>query len=198
MQTKLNRSIVIFPQLDKHADLIQNIRQQYDPVADKIAPHITLVFPFKSEISSDILYQHLQSCLRGFEPFDLCLKGISQEEGNYLFLNIVEGQEQIKRIHSLLYSGILQQFLSTKHHYQPHVTIAHLPDTLTMQIVWEKLESLFFYYEFRTQVSKITTEIILDDFSSKIDFEAVLAKDLPKGTRSGDTMKLNEQSKFSF
>ena len=174
MQTKLNRSVVIFPQLGKHTDSIQNIRQQYDPLADKIAPHITLIFPFESEISSDLLHQHIQSCLSGFEPFDLCLRGISQSEGNYLFLNIIEGQEQIKRIHSLLYLGILQQFLSTKHHYRPHVTIAHLPDILTMQTAWEKLKFLFLDREFRTQVSKITTEIILDDFSSIIDFAVAL------------------------
>ena len=175
MKTKQTRSIVIFPQFKEYTDLIQNIRQQYDPLVDKIAPHITLVFPFKSKISSDLLHRHIKSCLSAFEPFDLCLKGISQGEGNYIFLNIVEGQEQIKRIHSLLYSGILRQFLSTQYYYQPHVTIAHLPDALTMQIVWKKLESLFFDYEFRTQASEITTEIILGDFSSKIDFAVALS-----------------------
>lgn len=168
IEMELTRSIVIFPQFNGHIDVIQNIRQQYDPLASEIAPHITLVFPFKSEISSGDLSQHVKTCLDKFKSFDLCLKGISQEKGNYLFLNLAEGQEQVRKIHDVLYSGILRQFLSTKHHYRPHVTLGHLPDIPTMQSAWERLK--FFDYEFRTQVNKITTEIILDDFSSKIDF----------------------------
>jgi hypothetical protein len=50
---KLKRSIIIFPQFGNDTNLIQNIRHQYDPLASKIAPHITLVFPFESEISSE-------------------------------------------------------------------------------------------------------------------------------------------------
>ena len=34
--------------------------------------------------------------------------------------------------------------------------------------------------------------------SVKIDFEAVLAKDLPNGMKSGSTINLNGRSRFSF
>ena len=46
------RAIILFPKFCSNTDLIQDIRDRYDPLASKIAPHITLVFPFESEISS--------------------------------------------------------------------------------------------------------------------------------------------------
>lgn len=165
---KMKRSIVIFPQFDSDTDLIQNIRQQYDPLADKIAPHITLVFPFESEISSDALRQHIENSLDGFKSFSLSLQGISQEEENYLFLNIIKGQEQIIKLHDLLYSGILKQFLSEKHQYKPHVTVGRFQDLSIAQAAMNELK--YCDYEFKTKINKVTTEIILEDFSSKIDF----------------------------
>ena len=111
---KLKRSIIIFPQFGSDINLIQDIRNQYDPLANKIAPHITLVFPFESEICSHTLRQHIETSLSGFKAFSLSMQGISSEEGNYLFLNLIKGQEYITKIHDLLYSEILEKFLSKK------------------------------------------------------------------------------------
>lgn len=169
---KLKRSIVIFPQFGSDTELIQNIRQQYDPLASKIAPHITLVFPFKSEISSSALHQHIKIRLNKFKPFKISLQGISQVQENYLFLNVVDGREQIVKIHNLIYSGILKQFLSKRHHYQPHITVGRFDNSSVIETAMDRLKS--FDYKFKTEVNKISTEIILDDFSSTIDFEIVL------------------------
>jgi 2'-5' RNA ligase len=170
---KLTRSIIIFPQFDRDIDLIQNIRHQYDPFASKIAPHITLVFPFESEISSDALHQHIKTSLEGFKPFSLSLQGISHEEGNYLFLNLIKGQQQIIKIHDLLYSKILERFLSQQHHYKPHLTVGHLQNLLATEAAINQLQS--FNHEFTTEVNEITTEIILEDLTSKVDFAVTLA-----------------------
>lgn len=45
------RVIVIFPPAADVA-VIDPLRQRFDPLASVIAPHITLVFPFQSEIST--------------------------------------------------------------------------------------------------------------------------------------------------
>ena len=164
---KLKRSIVIFPQFGKDTDLIQNIRHKYDPLVNKIAPHITLVFPFESEISSDALHQHIETQLEELKPFSLSFQGISQE-GNYLFLNLIKGQEQIVRIHDLLYRGILNRFLSSEHQYKPHVTLGHFENRSTAKAAINKLKP--FNRQFKTQVNKIIAEIILEDSASKVDF----------------------------
>ena len=169
---KLKRSIVIFPQFGNDINLIQDIRNQYDPLASKIAPHITLVFPFESEILSHTLRQHIKTSLSGLETFSLSMQGISIEENNYLFLNLIKGQEYITKIHDLLYSGILEQFLSRRHFYKPHLTVGHLENTLETNGAMNQLKH--FKHKFETKVNRITTEIILDDLSSEIDFAITL------------------------
>ena len=169
---KLKRSIVIFPQFNSDTNLIQDIRNQYDPLASKIAPHITLVFPFESEILSNTLRQHIETSLYGLEIFNLSMQGISIEENNYLFLNLIKGQEYITKIHESLYSGILEQFLSRRHFYKPHLTVGHLENKLETNAAMNQLKH--FNHKFETKVNTITTEIILDDLSSEIDFEITL------------------------
>ena len=50
----MKRSIVIFPEFSNSRD-IQSLRREFDPLAFKIAPHITLVLPFESDLSSEDL-----------------------------------------------------------------------------------------------------------------------------------------------
>lgn len=50
--------------------------------------------------------------MKGIEPFHIELQGISKESGNYLFLNLSKGKEQIIELHRRLYRGILEDYLS--------------------------------------------------------------------------------------
>jgi 2'-5' RNA ligase len=168
---KIKRAIIIFPQLGSNPNLIQEIRNQYDSLAHKIAPHITLVFPFESDISSNKLYQHVRNNLRDFKSFKLTMQRIIQEE-NYLFLDLTQGQKEVIEIHDLLYSGLLSGFLSKQHRYQPHLTVGRFKDSNAVKFAMNELK--YFDYKFETKVDKITTEIILDDLSSKVDFEIKL------------------------
>lgn len=45
----ITRTIMIFPEFE-NIDVINDIRNKYDPLADLVLPHITLVFPFDSEL----------------------------------------------------------------------------------------------------------------------------------------------------
>jgi hypothetical protein len=54
----LKRAIAIVPQIS-HIELIQRLRQAYDPLAATLPPHLTLVFPFESDISPEHLLRHL-------------------------------------------------------------------------------------------------------------------------------------------
>ena len=168
----VKRSIIIFPKFGNDINLIQAIRDRYDPLAQKIAPHITLVFPFESEILSSELHQHLHNKLYDWKLFNITLQGISCESENYLFLNVVQGQKEIIKIHDLFYSGLLNKFLSKKHIYKPHLTVGRLENSNTARIAMDRLKD--FDYKFETKINKITTEIISNDLSSTIDFELEL------------------------
>lgn len=61
----MKRSILLFPKL-KNMDQIQKIRMKYDPLAECIDPHITLVFPFDLNISTKELIEHVEESLTGY------------------------------------------------------------------------------------------------------------------------------------
>ena len=46
---KTLRTIMIFPEFE-NMEIIDNIRKKYDPLAELVRPHITLVFPFESQM----------------------------------------------------------------------------------------------------------------------------------------------------
>ncbi len=53
------RTVMIFPKFD-NIELIDDIRKQYDPLADVIRPHITIVFPFDMDVTNEELLQILE------------------------------------------------------------------------------------------------------------------------------------------
>ena len=76
-------------------------------------PHITIVFPFEMEITNDELSMILENGLRDIESFVIEMQGFSKCEdrfGNYLFLNVVTGMENITQLHDLLYSNEFSAF----------------------------------------------------------------------------------------
>jgi len=91
------RTIMIFPEFD-NIDVINDIRKKYDPLADLVLPHITLVFPFDSELTNEELKVHLIGSLGDIKPFKIELEGFSKQKnkyGNYLFLNVVQGTDVV-------------------------------------------------------------------------------------------------------
>ncbi|MCP5094523.1 MAG: 2'-5' RNA ligase family protein [Chloroflexi bacterium] len=122
-----NRAILIIPQI-ANADAIQNIRLSFDPLAKKVPPHVTLVFPFKSTIHTDALARHVQAVAASIPPFQISFGSAEAHNDGYVWLPVIQGQEAIIHLHDHLYTGILSQFLSQRHVYQPHLTLAHVAE----------------------------------------------------------------------
>ena len=100
------RTIMIFPKFN-NMEIIDSIRKKYDPLADLVRPHITLVFPFHSDITDAELGSHIENAISGISPFSLHPAGIFKQEdafGNYLFLDVKEGKKELIRLHDRLYS----------------------------------------------------------------------------------------------
>lgn len=64
------RCIMIFPKFE-NGEIIDKIREKYDPLANHIKPHITLVFPFISDIGIKELREHISSVLIEIAPFEV-------------------------------------------------------------------------------------------------------------------------------
>ena len=174
----VKRCIMIFPEFN-NIEVINKIRKKYDPLANHVRPHITLVFPFKSNIKTDELREHIENILFKTTPFDITLKNIISARnkfGNYLFLNIYEGVEEIKQIHNNLYTDILDVYkpdwLKAEDSYHPHMTVGVVENKQEYKLAIEETKKINDI--FNTVVEKISVEIIDENEDSIIEMEIPL------------------------
>ncbi|MBP1889854.1 2'-5' RNA ligase [Clostridium moniliforme] len=164
------RTIMIFPEFE-NIDIINNIHKKYDPLADLVLPHITLVFPFDSEFTNEEINLYLKECLSDIKPFKVQLQGFSKQQdkyGNYLFLNVVQGMDVIKNIHDILYKDKLKQF-DLGYDYIPHMTVGKLPSIELLDKAFDDVSKC--NTKFSTIVKKISVEIIGEHEESIIIIE---------------------------
>ena len=167
------RTIMIFPEFE-NMEIIDEIRKQFDPLADLVRPHITLVFPFESSMSNEELAQILEQRLADIKPFQLELGGISKQEdvfGNYLFLDVLQGVEEICRMHQVLYENEFQEF-NKGLQYVPHMTVGKLETAEELDNAYKQVK--FMESTFHTEVRKISVEMIGENEESIIVVEKVL------------------------
>lgn len=162
---------MIFPEF-KNMGIINDIREKYDPLANLVLPHITLVFPFDSELTNEELKLHLKRSLRDIQPFKIELAGFSKQEdryGNYLFLNVVQGADIIKNIHNMLYNDKLKQFYTGNDDYIPHMTVGKLSSVELLDKAFEDVSR--HNDKFNTIIKKISVEMIGEHEESIIIIE---------------------------
>jgi 2'-5' RNA ligase len=160
---------LIFPKFS-NIDVIHSIRERYDPLAKYIAPHITLVFPFKSNIGGQEIKEHIKKQMKGIEPFHIELQGISKESGNYLFLNLSKGKEQIIELQRRLYKGILEDYYPDflkKVEFLPHLTVGRFESDPLCNMAFEELKGM--QEIFADRIDEIVVEIIDHNLDSIIE-----------------------------
>lgn len=150
--TKNFRDIILFPKF-KNENKIQEIRKDCDELYECINPHITIVFPFVDNIDDDDLVTKVKDIVKNESAFYIKFSGISYSEDNYIFLNCVEGKEQMIRLHDLIYKNVLNQHLSDKE-YIPHITIGQTDNVID----YTKINNLM--DEFECEIDTIYIEEI--------------------------------------
>ena len=172
----IKRCIMIFPHF-KNEQLIDSIRKKYDPIANQVRPHITLVFPFESNIETSKLKEHIETMVWDINPFHITLRGITPSSlgGNYLFLNIKEGNSQIIEIHKRLYGRILNEFCPPwlrDIEFLPHMTVGCISDLEAFENAIEETKNIDDIFE--TTVESISVEIIDENEDSIIELNVPL------------------------
>ena len=144
------RDILIFPKFD-NMDIIDDIRNKYDRLANLVKPHITLAFPFKDEISNEDLISKLSVLLKNYSPFEVTFKGVSLSDDNYILLNCIKGNNEILRLHDDIYEKVIPSHLKKSIKYLPHITLGQA----------DNLEDFSnFNYEFTTTINEVYIEFI--------------------------------------
>ncbi|MGL4450067.1 MAG: 2'-5' RNA ligase family protein [Sarcina sp.] len=168
----MKRCIMIFLKFD-NIDIIEGIRKKYDPTFNFVEPHITLVFPFESDLTKKEIEEHMNNVLKGTKKFKVELQDVVSKKsfGNYIFLEVKKGVENLRELHEKLYTGILKKFLLTwldDVKFIPHMTVGDLKNQDEVQKALEDLSSI--KDEFTTMVTEISVELMYEDGSSEIEF----------------------------
>ncbi|QSO45638.1 2'-5' RNA ligase family protein [Alicyclobacillus mengziensis] len=165
------RAIHLFPEFS-NGHSINAIREKYDPLADLISPHVTLVFPFECDVSTEALALHLQESMVGLKPFRIVMTGVTGADGEYLFLNVKVGNDQIIQLHDKLYTGLLKQYLHRSLTYTPHLTIGRLKDKQIFEFALTETEN--WNEVFETTVHQVVVERIDEHENSIIEMKVPL------------------------
>jgi len=111
--------LLIYPSVDEA--LVGAIRRQYDPTVDVIAPHVPVVYPVPGGVGRDPLISHVRNITLGSAPFEIRLGALYRSADHWLFLAPVEGNEELRRLHLRLHTGLLAEFRATDRDYAAHV-----------------------------------------------------------------------------
>ncbi len=66
--------------------------------------------------------------MKSFKSFNAHIKGLTKSWDNFLFLTLEEGREEIIKLHDILYTGMLEQFLRKDIEFIPHVGLGQFVD----------------------------------------------------------------------
>jgi 2'-5' RNA ligase len=109
--------------LDIDTSQINQLRKKFDPQADLIAPHITVVFPVPESVGEQRLASHIDSVVRGWQPFPIRLKGLLKSWDDCLFLLLADGSANVIALHDEFYTGPVAQYRREDIPFIPHVTL---------------------------------------------------------------------------
>lgn len=172
----LKRCIMIFPKFE-NSKIIDRIREKYDPLASHVKPHITLVFPFDSDIETNVLREHISYVLSNTTAFQVTLSGITPTNsfGKYLFLNIQKGGNEIIELHKILYTGILENYFPEwlkGNEFLPHMTVGNFDNEDDFALAINETKNII--ESFKTTVNEISVEIIDENEDSIIELNIPL------------------------
>jgi 2'-5' RNA ligase len=116
-------SLVIYPKIKGEG--INSFRKKYDPLADIVDFHITLIFPVKvpGAIKESDLIEHIRKVADHWKKFDTEIKGLDLAWDNWLFLLVKKGNSEIIKMHDELYSGTMDPFWRKDIEFIPHISI---------------------------------------------------------------------------
>lgn len=117
-------AIIHRPKIDTNK--IKEVSRKYDPHFGLVDPHVTLVFPFKSEgLDREGLIAHLRQVVNDTKSFNVRLNELGLAWDQWLFLIPSLGNLEFRELHDRLYDGLLASFLRSDIEYVPHLALGH-------------------------------------------------------------------------
>ena len=95
------RAVVWFPPPEILHD-VEAFRVQHDPRAGAIAAHVTLVFPFASDLSSVQVGAHVRRVAARWPLLPVEMSGSDAFAAQWLYLRVTRGRQALTELHGRL------------------------------------------------------------------------------------------------
>jgi 2'-5' RNA ligase len=164
------RAVVWFPQFEDSLALerIQRFRLSHDPLAEKLPPHLTLVFPFHANLSVTQLASHIKRSTTGWPALPASFRGVESVQGEFALLMCDLRREAIIELHNRLYRGVLRSFLRDDINYLPHITLGRSRITAEFDAMLADAE-LRFRDTWRATLRELSILTLADDGTITIE-----------------------------
>ncbi|MBL0123556.1 MAG: 2'-5' RNA ligase family protein [Betaproteobacteria bacterium] len=131
------RAIVWFPPFPMDAP-IEPFRRRFDPMADDLPAHVTLVYPFPTNLTITQLASHIRRIIGNWPSLPVSFRDVEGILDEFVFLMLRDRADAIVALHDKLYRGILKAYLRDDISYVPHVTLGRAtgnPSGATYQVM---------------------------------------------------------------
>ncbi len=119
------RAIVWFPPFPIDSP-IEAFRRRHDPLADALPAHVTLVFPFPTNLTVTQIATHIRRVVGNWPALPVSFRDVEGIVDEFVVLMLRERAEAIVALHDKLYGGVLKAHLRDDIEYQPHVTLGRI------------------------------------------------------------------------
>jgi hypothetical protein len=113
--------LAYYPDVDTKG--VEQIRREYDPTVDLIAPHMGIMFPVPASIGEAALVRHLATVLTPWHSFNIRFARFEKSWDHWLLLTLLQGKDNVVRLHDQIYTGILAPHLRTDIAFVPHIAL---------------------------------------------------------------------------
>lgn len=120
---------------------IEAFRRRHDPMAQAIAAHLTLVFPFPTPLSALQVESHVRRVAAAWPPIPASFRAIRAHANEFVFLMAGRGAASIAALHDRLYTRSLLPHLRRDLPYEPHITIARCPGPESLEAALAEAEA---------------------------------------------------------
>ena len=119
------RAIVWFPPFSIDSP-VESFRRRHDPLADALPAHVTLVFPFPTNLTVTQIGSHIRRIVGNWPSLPVSFRDVEGIVDEFVVLMLRERVDAIIALHDKLYGGVLKTHLRDDIAYQPHVTLGRV------------------------------------------------------------------------
>jgi 2'-5' RNA ligase len=122
---------------------IEAFRARHDPMAGYIPAHLSLVFPFATQLSALQVESHVRRVVSKWPPIPVTFRAVRMHANEFVFLMASRGAASIVALHDKLYTRSLRPHLRPEFPYEPHLTIARHADPLALEAAYDEAREAF-------------------------------------------------------